>query len=175
MKKLIKSSLILAISIFAFNAAHAQSENEISVGVGLMYGSEIEKLGIRVDGVYPINEQFRAVADLGFFFPDKTDFGGGSSITVTWWELNANGNYLFYTDEESGLMAYGLAGLNFTTLKVKSEGPFGAGSNSNTELGLNIGAGGEYALDFANLFAELKFVIGDADQVNIGVGLRFKL
>lgn len=59
MKKLIKSSLILAISIFAFNAAHAQSENEISVGVGLMYGSEIEKLGIRVDGVYPINEQFR--------------------------------------------------------------------------------------------------------------------
>lgn len=137
-----------------------------------MYGTEIEQPGIRVDGVYQINEEFRAVADLGFFFPNENEFGNGNSTTVTWWELNINGNYIFYTNEENNLMAYGIGGLNYLNVNVESDGQF-ASSYSDSEIGLNVGVGAEYPLDFADLFGELKYVLGDADQLNIGAGLRF--
>lgn len=170
-----KTTTLLFAALFAivgYNTANAQFTD---IGVGLMYGTEIEQPGLRVDGVYQINEEFRAVADLGFFLPDETDFGGGNTITVSWWELNLNGNYIFHTDEESGIEAYALGGLNFLNVKVESDGQFGSGSNSDSEVGLNIGAGGEYAMGFGKLFAELKYVLGDADQLNIGAGVRFSL
>lgn len=172
MKKLTISLFIVLCTVLMAETANAQFTN---VGVGLMYGSEIEQLGLRVDGVYQINEEFRAVADFGFYLPDETDFGGGNTTTVTWWELNLNGNYIFHSDVESGLKAYALAGLNYLNFKVESEGQFGSSSASDNEVGLNVGAGGEYAVGFGNLFAELKYVIGDADQLNIGAGVRFPL
>lgn len=174
MKKLSISILAVFISVISFNTSQAQF---VKAGVGLMYGSEIEKIGLRVDGVYQINDEFRAVADLGIFMPDKTDLGGGDEVTITWWEFNANANYIFLSDEESGLTAYALGGLNFTTLRWSYSGDNSGmfNDNSETEFGLNIGAGAEYNLDFADLFGELKFVIGDADQLNIGIGLRFPL
>lgn len=156
MKKLITSIFLVLCSILAVQSAQAQ----FKAGVGLMYGSEVEQLGIRVDGVYTINEQFRGVADFGYYFPD--DVGG---VDYDWWELNLNGNYIFHSDAEKGLIGYALAGLNFFN--------FSQGDFSGDEIGLNIGAGLEYNLDFAELFAEAKFVLGDADQLNIGAGLRF--
>lgn len=170
MKKLTTFLFTALFAILLFTDSHAQF---VKAGAGLMYGSEIEQLGIRGDAVYQINEEFRVVGDLGFYFPDKTDFGGGASFTVTWWELNANGNYIFHADAEQGLTAYALGGLNFTTIRVKSDTGSTSSSNSDTEVGLNIGAGIEYGLDFAELFGELKFVLSDADQLNIGAGLRF--
>lgn len=172
MKKIITSLFIVLGTFCIVQTANAQFTD---IGVGLMYGSEIEQPGLRVDGVYQINEEFRAVADFGFYLPDETDLGGGNTLTVTWWELNLNGNYIFHNDEESGLQAYALAGLNYLNFKVEQEGQFGSGSSSDNEVGLNIGAGGEYAMGFGNLFAELKFVLGDADQLNIGAGVRFPI
>ncbi|MEX0724466.1 MAG: outer membrane beta-barrel protein [Gracilimonas sp.] len=169
MRKLITSILVAIFSVIAVQTAQAQFTN---IGVGLMYGTEIEQPGLRVDGVYQINEEFRAVADLGIFLPDKYDTGGGNTTTASWWELNFNGNYLFHNDAETGVKAYALAGLNYLNYKVESEGQFG-GEFSDSEVGLNIGAGAEYAMDFGDLFGELKYVLGDFDQLNIGVGVRF--
>lgn len=166
------STLIMFVLTFSAATTYAQVS---SAGVGLMYGSEIEQLGVRGDVVYQINDDFRAVADLGIFFPEKNDFGGGVESKVTWWEINANGNYLYYRDDTRGFMAYALAGLNFATVKVSFEGttPTNNIEDSETEVGLNIGTGMEYALGFANLFAEVKYVLGDADQLNLGLGFRF--
>ena len=140
-----------------------------------MYGSKIEQPGLRVDGVYDINEQYRAVADLGIFFPDKTDFGGGVQSKVTWWEINANGNYILYTGSEQDFTAYGLGGLNFLTEKISLDAPGSDSYESTTYIGLNIGTGFEYALDFANLFGEVKFVLRKREQLTLGFGLRFPL
>lgn len=139
-----------------------------------MYGSEIERIGFRIDGVYQINEEFRAVADLGIFLPETFDFGGGNEYTLTWWELNANANYIFFSDEDENLQAYAIGGLNYTTLSYSGDTGT-AGDPSTSEVGLNVGIGGEYGLDFADLFGELKFVLGDADQLNIAIGLRIPL
>jgi hypothetical protein len=42
---------------------------------------------------------------------------------------------------------------------------------------LNLGGGVEYALDFADLFGEVKLggLGGDADQFVVGAGLRFPI
>lgn len=167
MKKITTLVFMVLFSVLAVQTAQAQF---VKAGVGLMYGSEIERLGVRADGVYQINEEFRAVVDLGLFFPEE--FG---NTTFTWWELNANANYVFHADEEQGLTAYALGGLNYTTLKYKFDDGTNTSSSSNSEVGLNLGAGLEYGMGFGDLFGELKFVIGDADQLNIGAGLRFPL
>lgn len=171
MKKLIA---FLFTSFFLFLIYTDSQAQIVKAGIGLMYGTEVEQLGVRVDGVYQINDDFRFVADLGIYFPDKTEFGDNETFTLTWWELNTNANYIFYSDETEGVTAYALGGLNFTTIRAKYEnGPQESYSESDTEVGLNLGAGIEYALDFAELFGEIKFVLGDADQLNIGVGFRF--
>lgn len=167
MKKLITFLFTALFTVLIYSDSHAQFTK---AGVGLMYGSEIEQLGIRGDAVYVINEEFRVVGDLGFFFPEEI-----GNTTFTWWEINANANYIFHADEEQGLTAYGLGGLNYTTLRYKFDDGNGSASSSTSEVGLNLGAGLEYGLDFADLFGELKFVLSDADQLNIGVGLRFPL
>jgi opacity protein-like surface antigen len=168
MKKLISISCLLLGLLFAFNTSTFAQSGDLKIAPGLIYGSEIENLGIKVDGYYRINEDFRAGIDLGYYFPDKTDFG---SITVTtnYFSINFNGNYIFH--EENELMAYGLAGINI--LSISASG--GGSSSSTSETGLNLGAGVEYALDFGSLFGELKLsgLGGDADQVVLGAGVRF--
>jgi opacity protein-like surface antigen len=156
MKRTIKLALLLFGLIFAYNTS-AQAQ-DIKAGGGLAYGSEVEAIGIQVSGVYDITEEVSGAADFIIFFPDNYD----------WWELNLNAHYGFYA--EDNVRVYGLAGLNYATVEVDL-GQFG--SSSNSELGLNLGGGAEFGLDFANLYTELKYVLGDADQLAISAGLRF--
>lgn len=186
MKKLLT---ILFVTLLLFgtssflNTAEAQTEEgDIKLGVGLAFGSGVgafgsldNDIGIRVDGYYTITPEIRAGADFTFYFPKSE-----GDVDLTVWELNFNGNYIFV--DEDGFMAYGIAGLNITGLTVDVPsvdtgfGTFG-GSSSESEFGLNLGAGLEYALDFADLFAEAKLgnLGGNADQFALGVGLRFGL
>ena len=64
---------------------------------------------------------------------------------------------------------YGIGGLNITTLEL-----IGA-DDSETELGVNLGIGGEYHLENLSLFGELKYVASDFDQVVLGAGVRFPI
>lgn len=170
MRKLTFIIAALTITSFLTTNALAQDMEEaygnIQIGVGLIYGSEIEQPGLRVDGTYRINEDIRAEADLGFYLPDDA-----GNADINWFEFNINGNYIFANDPEKGFIAYALGGLNYTRVSVSS----GNFSTDNGEVGLNLGAGAEYGLDFANLFGEFKYVLGDYDQLNIGVGLRFAI
>lgn len=156
MKKLLTyGCLILGIVFFSNSNALAQAET-FKAGGGLAFGSEVEAIGIQAGAVYGFNEEISGSADFIIFFPDNYD----------WWEFNLNAHYNFMA--EDGVRVYGLAGLNSTTLDSEF-------TNSNTEIGLNIGGGAEYGLDFANLYGEVKYVLGDADQLGLSAGLRFYL
>ncbi len=157
MKKLLTSAFVL---ILAFGI-HSTATAQISVGGGLGYGEGVEEFGLKIDGVYTINEDFRAGADIIYFFAE-TD--------VTFWELNMNGNYLFVNND--GLIAYALAGINYAKQSVDIDG---FGSYSNSEVGLNLGAGLEYELGFAKLAPEIKYALSSLDQVVISAGLRFPI
>jgi hypothetical protein len=147
------------------NSNSFAQENETKIGVGLIYGSEIESLGIRADGYHRVNEDFRVGGALGYFFP--TDVTGGE---ITWFEIDLNGNYIFYEEEEWTI--YGLAGLNILIATID---PDVGDSDTNSEIGLNIGGGLEYLVNFGAVFGELKFagLGGDADQLVLGGGIRF--
>lgn len=184
MKKIIILSsislLVIFISVLPANAQTTGSDSsvaagEMKFGAGLLYGTEVEQPGLRLDGVYRINKDFRAGLDLGFYLPDEqsvTFFGQTTTVTSNFLEINANAHYIYYNDAESGIMAYALAGLNFARVSVESEGSGGSSSNSDSETGINIGTGGEYALDFGDLFAEIKYDIGGFEQLYIAAGIK---
>lgn len=167
MKRLLSISGLIIGLFFAMNTSVYAQDNELKVGAGLIFGSEIETLGIRVDTYYRINEKFRVGGALGYFFPN--DVSGGDT---NWFEIDLNGNYIFYEEEE--LTIYGLGGLNILIITFD---PDVGDSDSNSEIGFNVGGGLEYALNFGDIFGELKFagLGGDADQLVLGGGIRFLL
>lgn len=166
-KSALKLSFIASFLVFMMGATNLfAQEGTITVGPGLVYGSEIENLGINVDGYYTINEQFRAGIGLIYFFPDSQN-----GFDFNWFDFNINGQYVFYS--EDNLNAYGLAGINIAFLKVEA----GGNSNSESEAGLNLGAGVEFVQDFGNIFGEVRLagLGGDADQFVLGGGVRIPI
>lgn len=177
MKRVITIVCLIIGFLFAANTAtFAQIEDDdvdeenIDVGVGLVYGSEMETLGITADAYYGITNNFRVGGGLSYFFPNSEP-----GYDTNLFSIDLNGHYFFYSEDEVSI--YGLTGLNIAFLSYNYEGTAGPDDTSNSEVGLNIGGGVEYALDFADLFGELKFagIGGDADQLVLGAGLRFNL
>ncbi|NGP76498.1 porin family protein [Balneolaceae bacterium YR4-1] len=160
MKKILLSAvLVLGLLALGNNTANAQS-GDFKLGGGLLYGTEVESVGLQVNGVYRFTEEWAGEADLGIYFP------GDDTGLDSFWEINANAQYLFLLEDEFHL--YGLAGLNVSTAK-------NIVSDTNSELGINLGGGGEYHLENLSIFTELKYIIGDFDQLVIGAGVRFPL
>jgi opacity protein-like surface antigen len=188
MRKLITLLFTVIIAFTMYSNSHAQ----INVGGGLVYGGGVfdgagaddinNHLGLTVDGYYTVTPEIRAGAGFTFYFPQKYEenFNGGSGeVKATVWEFNINGNYIFLQNE--GLDLYGIAGINITGVSQESSSSGGGmtfnQSSSDSELGLNIGAGAEYDMDFGDLFGELKFggIGGDADQVVLSAGVRIPI
>lgn len=157
--KLVNNLCALLVLLFVATTAQAQ----LSVGGGLGYGFDIEALGIQGRAVYGITDQIRGQADFTYFL-EGTD-------GVTSWEFNVNGNYMLTSS--GGFDIYALAGLNFAHVTVDL-GPFG--NASNTDTGLNIGAGAQMGLsDNLNFFGEAKFSLGGSDQLFLGAGVLIGL
>lgn len=162
----------LALLLFGFLAlAPNRAQAQFVAGGGLAIGTEdvFGGIGIQANGYYslPGEQPIRVGGDVTIFFPgDNVDF----------FTVNLNGHYLFY--DEDGLSAYGIAGLNIATLSVDlGIGEFFGVDDtvSDTEVGLNIGGGVEYDVEFGFLFGEIKFVVSNADQLVLTGGLRFPI
>ena len=163
MKKLIGPAFGVLLLIGIGSTATAQ----IQLGGGLAYGTEIENIGIQVGGTYAINDEIRAAADIVYYFTGE-DVPG---VDFNWLEINANGHYMFVDEED--LDFYALGGINFTRLSYDfPNNEFFDLDDSQTEVGLNVGAGLEYAVNFGNLYAEVKYVLSDADQLVLSGGVR---
>ncbi len=157
-------ALILAM-FFVTHTANAQ----FLLGGGLVYGTDIEAIGIQANGVYPLDEEkgINLAGDLTLYFPDEVP-----GVDVSLFAINANGHYIFTTTET--MMAYALAGLNIAIVKIGVDfGEFiGSSSVSDTELGINAGAGAQFDVGFGYAYAEAKLVLGGFDQIVIGGGIR---
>lgn len=178
MKNRLQGVLLAAVSALAItlmpNIADAQQvqQGDLSLGAGLAYSSGVgaggwdNDFGVRVDGYYAITSRIRLGADFTYYFPKSQ---GGVDMTV--WDLGLHGHYILL--DQNDLLIYGLAGIGITGLSASWSG----GSNSDSEMGLNLGSGLEYNLGFAALFGEIKLtgLGGDADQFSLNGGLRFRL
>jgi hypothetical protein len=133
---------------------------QVSLGVGLCYGSDIKEAGLDLRVLQSFTREVRGALDFEYFFT-----GSGTSF----WTLDANVHYIFTEDRRAGQRIYGIAGLQYARQSVD----IGFGTASDSEIGLNIGIGGETRLDFGSLFGEVKYVLGNWDQLVLTAGLRF--
>jgi outer membrane immunogenic protein len=133
------------------------------LGGGFAYGTEIEELGLQLNGYYGLDQVLpglRVGADFIYYFtPDP----------VSLWTLDLNGQYRFIEPGQP-FGAYAIAGLEIARASFEAFGVEG----SNTEVGLDLGIGGEYAVvPNVELFGEFKYVIIEGDQAVLTIGARY--
>jgi len=155
MKKILFTTVVLLVAIASTSFAQSR------FGAGLVYGTEVEAIGLGVHGEFFLSDKVALAPGFNYFFADDP---------LTWWEINANANYYFTSSGSASV--YGLAGLNLATIGVDLPAPFE--DSSSTELGLNLGVGANFDINSSVMpYTQLRFVVGDADQVALGFGVKF--
>lgn len=160
MRKSVFSIVVLLIFSSAFTFAQ-----DIGVGGGLAYGSKINNIGLNFRGDLKFYKQWSITPHFNYFFNKKKGV-----LTTKWNAINIDGHYFFEIDRT--LIFYPLFGVNFASLAEEANDI----TFSNSEVGINLGFGLEY--DFSRTlsgFSEIKYVIGDADQLVVTFGLLYKL
>jgi hypothetical protein len=167
------SAVFLLLGVVALIPTTASAQ--LWFGGGLVYGAEIENLGIQANGHLVVNEEnkLRIGADVTFFFPEKAT-AAGIEVKTNLFAINVNGHYMLVNAEL--LVLYAIGGLNLSFVTFDVDGPASElvflNNGSETELGLNIGGGVEYEVPFGRIFGELKYVLGGFDQLEIAAGVR---
>lgn len=160
MKKIFTFVCLLMLGM---GLAQAQvQQGQTAVGANLVYGSEIESLGLGARFQYGIIDHLRAEVGFNGFFAHKH---------TTWWDVNLNAHYLLGLWNQQ-LYFYPLVGLNYTMTKVKIDNV----SDEENHVGLNVGAGVEYELtDHFGVNLEYRHtIIRKVDQGVIGLGVNYK-
>jgi|GEM_PF-1107712 len=155
----LKFLFILTIGLFIFATSQAEAQR-ITAGGGVGYGSKSENVNFQVNAYYRLPTlPLRIGGDVGFSKPEDN---------VTDIESNLNVHFMALDTELISL--YTITGFNVLYSR------FSAGdiSESVTDTGFNLGAGGEIDLGFGRGFGEAKYIVGsDRDeQWILGVGVR---
>lgn len=167
-----KKLFILAVFIFG-GISISSAQIDTRLGAMLAYGTEIKNPGIGVNAEFGVMEKLSISPSFIYYFPKDE-----SGVKINWWEINANANYYFL---QGNTDVYGLAGLNYSSIKVDLDIPDNPffdvdGSASDGRFGLNIGGGANFNIGSAIMpFAELKYVIIDGGQLVISGGVKFTL
>lgn len=158
MKKILLTLFFIATITYA-------SQAQTRIGAGLGWGSEIEELGIGINGEFFLKDNISLNPGFIFFLVDDGPFDKRN-----FWTFNINGNFYFH--ETSSVSVYGIGGLNLSTMSVE-DNDFDL-DDSSTELGINLGIGSNFDVGGAVLpYAEMKYVLGDFDQLVIFFGVKF--
>ncbi len=161
MKKILTIICALMLGIGIGQAQVGQGET--AAGVNLVYGSEIESLGVGARFQYGILDQLRAEVGFNYFFEHNH---------MSWWDVNINAHYLLGLWNNQ-LYIYPLAGVNYTMVDFKGEAN---DLGEENHIGLNLGAGVEYEItDHFGVNLEYRHtIIRKVDQGVIGLGLNYK-
>jgi hypothetical protein len=171
MDRVKRSALLIAVlSLLVWGpAAYAQNNpGDITLGGGLSYGEKISELGLQLGGYYVLNEDMRIGGDFVYWFIDSP-----SGMSTSWFEINGNFHYLFYQENDITLYGIGSLGIHRASFEYTFFGE--TVSDSDTELGLGIGAGGEYNLGAIKLYVEPRLFLTGFDQFGISFGVRYGL
>lgn len=165
--------------VFAlFTMVSTQASAQLWFGGGLVFGEGIENLGLQANAHLVVNEEnkLRIGADITYFFTDNVDLGD-TEIKTSLFAINVNGHYMLVNADQ--LILYGIGGLNIGFVNVEATGAVSEFLNfvdtSDTEIGLNVGAGVEYGVPFGRVYGELKYVLGGFDQLVFGAGVRIPI
>lgn len=148
---------------------------QISVGPGVVFGTDINNIGFSINGKYEFNEKWSAAPSFTYFL--KKDY-------VNWSALDLDANYQITEIENIGGL-YAIGGLNLTFWKVKYDvdydmGEYGSfsdsGSANGSDAGINLGIGLNVPMgDKLALAPELRYTLGGANYLRAGVKIMFSL
>ncbi len=152
------------------------------VGVSGDYGTNIDEFGFSAAGMYSVNQQIDIIPNITYYLPNKVEFLPGDMedgyIKYTWWAINIDGHYNI--KDFGTFMGYGLMGLNFTNITTEDDYTIDVqefkDKRSETEVGLNIGAGGQLIIsNRVGPFAEVKYTLGEAHQFGFRFGVLIRI
>jgi hypothetical protein len=115
-----------------------------------------------VQFAYPVANQFDIYPSFDVYFP-------GNNVTA--WALNADVRYWPKLNMVNPGLYVG-AGLDYTHASVDIPG---LGSVSSSETGLGLLGGWDFKASKVRPFVQLHVVVGNANRVEFGGGLNFKL
>jgi len=164
------------IAVIFIQNGHAQK----NIGGGISYGTEIESVGITVNGQFFLKSHTNIAIAPSFTYYFPKDFGGlGGNYKFKWYEINADANYYFTTE---GTKFYALGGLNIAMVSVPTfdlgvifGGGSGVSSKTQSKIGINLGAGADFEMGNLAPFAQIKYSLSSFDQLALTVGVRFKI
>ena len=133
-----------------------------SFGLQIDVGTQTD-FGIGGRGVFGV--PLDGIVSFDYYFPSHP-----SGTTSHFWEINGNLAYRFRVPARSSFRPYGGGGLNIAHSSVSA----GVVSGSSTNVDLNILAGTTFRVKSSvTPFAEIRGVVGNANQVVFTGGLRF--
>lgn len=167
MKKFFQIAVVTLFLIVAYSTT--SQAQDVDLGAGLIYGSEIENVGLQARADVGLSDSWRLAPAFNFFFPKEI-----GNVDFTWFAINLDANYIIPVESDV-VSLYGIGGLNIAFLTV-DDPVVDFDDDTNTELGLNLGIGAEFNIESSvTPFFELKYVIGDADQAVLAAGVKFPL
>jgi len=166
---LIRRFLLAAVALTALSSVAAAQGSRKEQGDKLLLGPHAEfatndlDFGIGAQFSYPIANRFDIYPTFDYYFP-------GNDVTV--WSLDGGVRYWPKINVKNpGL--YAGAGLNISHVSVDLPAPFS--DASDTEVGLSLLGGWMFKQVSLLPFGQIRVVIGDADRVEFGGGINFRL
>ena len=130
-----KFLLLVAVACLGTSAFAQKGTKEL--GVGLVYGTQVESMGFNVRGQYFVTDNVRLEASFNNYFKHN-----GLSM----WDLSANGAYVFNITDK--FRVYPMLGFTFTSWSLEYSTPKLNADNTPVIYvkSDNYGGGAEYAL-----------------------------
>lgn len=163
MRKLIFTT-ILSLALLGISQA------QVRVAPFLGYGDGLGLWGLGAYAEVVANDRVSFSTHFTQYFPKSLD----NIPRRTVWELNANVNYYVIRGEVGYL--YGLAGANYTNIKIRTRTALTDEVETDGNLGLNVGAGTMVRInDLLLPFVEAKYTAGGYSQLGVLIGVKFQL
>jgi hypothetical protein len=149
--------LLVALASLLLSTAAVAQRKQMLLGPQIGLATNNLDLFLGAQFSYPVAPQFDIYPSFDIYFP-------GNNLTV--WALNGDVRYWpKLNTPNAGLYVGG--GLNYTHLSVSGF--------SNSEIGLGLLGGWDFKAVSWRPFAQLRIVIGNADRIEFGGGVNFKL
>lgn len=189
MKKLL---LVILLTGFLIPASYSQF-TKIGASLGYNYryyfnneafpDHKLKNPILSFNAIYEINLPFHIVPRLNIYFPNVSkfeEFDYYDNFTTSGYSLDLDGHYVFNSLDKYEI--YGLAGINILYARRKwvyggLDIPETKEITTNTELGLNLGAGAYWKVkDEFDLFMEAKLIVANQLQLvgNVGILLNME-
>lgn len=168
-----KNIAFIAFLLITLTGAGAQQfdASKIRAGAGLYYATEINNVGLSLNGNYEITNEWEASILYSHFF--KKDY-------VSWnmWDFDAH--YIFFKQDEY-INVYGIGGLSMIFAKVTIPAISFGGlvisdeqTVKDSNVGVNLGAGANFKVsELINIAPEMRLTFMEDTFLRLGVTVQY--